>query len=1092
MNNNTSEPSEFSASKLMSDAKFYESYARFNSELDRYETWEEAVSRVMDMHRIKYADIMTPELDKLIQLSQEAYGTKQLLGAQRALQFGGKQLLRNNAKLYNCTATYLDRVEFFNEAFFLMLSGCGIGFSVQKHHIAKLPDLHYRSEEAIAFTVEDSIEGWADAVGTLMSSFFVSGGDDKYRGKKIYFDLSKIRPKGAEISGGFKAPGPEPLRKALDKIETLIKRDIEDGQTRMSSISAYDITMHIADAVISGGVRRAASICLFSKDDIDMITAKTGSWFIDNPQRGRSNNSAVLLRDDTSAEEFASIMESVQHSGEPGFVWTDDLEILFNPCVTGACSVMTSEGPRKVDDLIGKQFNAVVDGKEYPTTSKGFWKTGNKDVFKLTLNDGSNLKLTDNHKVNTLRGWVEIKDLISSDSVILHNHKSYSWGSTDSSNNEIGWLLGNLVGDGTFDKNSAILKYWGEETYLINIAKKYLNKHCKTYKEFNSDNSKDIVLTSSAELKRIAGNYGILPKDKAPNHKLEEESSTFYSGYLSGLFDADGSVQGNQQKGVSVRLTQNNLDILEQVQRMLLRLGIKSKIFKNRRAEGYYKLPDGNGKYREYLCKTVHDLIISNESLFKYNEIIGFKNNSKHNILNKLLSLYVRKPNKDKFYSQVDSIEYIGNEPVYDVTVPGPEAFDANGLYVHNCVEVGMYGYDDEGKSGWQMCNLVEINGGLSVTKEIFFEQCKNASIIATLQAGYTDFGYLTVTTKNIVDREALIGVGITGWMNNHEILFDKEIQREGAEIVKHWNKKIAEMIGINQAARTTVVKPSGNASVLLGTSSGIHGEHSKQYIRHVQMNKEAEVAQLLHKTNSQMSEESVWSQGSDYVFAFPIVPPSNSIYKSDLLGIKQLEYVKNAQENWIEHGTNYDLCVKPFLRHNVSNTITVDDWKEVEDYIFNNRHSLCGVSLLPAAGDKAYPQAPFTEIFTMNEIADKYGTEAMFSSGLIEAGLLAFDNNLWNATSTALGYGEELTEEHSHLLKRDFVRRFDKFSNHFDSKEDCSNCLKDVYNLHKWWRIQNSIHDISWEHELSEKKFIDIDTLGSQGCSGGDCSVEF
>jgi ribonucleoside-diphosphate reductase alpha chain len=730
---------EINASTLMSDAKFYESYARFDGAENRYETWNEAVDRVMNMHRIHYNNVMTPELERLIQYSQDAYRSKQLLGAQRALQFGGEQLLRNNAKLYNCTATYLDRVDFFKEALFLMLSGCGIGFSVQTQHISKLPSIKVRTKSAKTFVVPDSIEGWSSAVGALMSSYFISGGDKEYRGHKIYFDLNKIRPKGAEISGGFKAPGPEPLRIALTKIERMLEDELTNNRTTLRSIIAYDITMFLADAVISGGVRRAASICLFSKDDEEMITAKTGSWFIDNPQRGRSNNSAVLLRQDTTKEEFNNIIKSVKEYGEPGFVWTDDLEILFNPCV-----------------------------------------------------------------------------------------------------------------------------------------------------------------------------------------------------------------------------------------------------------------------------------------------------------------------------------------------------------------EVGMYAYDENGESGWQMCNLSEINGSMSNTPEEFYKQCKAASILGTLQAGYTDFEYLTKATKNIVDREALIGVGITGWMNNPDVLFDKEVQQKGAAVVKKWNKIVADMIGINQAARTTVVKPSGNASVILGTASGIHGEHSPRYLRHVQMNKETEVAKLLAKTNPILCQDSVWSQGTDYVIAFPIVSKPGSIYKKDLLGVKQLEYVKNAQENWIEYGTNPELCVKPYLRHNVSNTITVDDWDEVEDYIFTNRNSLCGVSLLPKSGDKAFPQAPFTEVLTMEEITAKYGTVSMFSSGLIEAGLNAFNNNLWTALDTAQGYGEILEDTHEHLLKRDFVRRFNNFAKKFTDEIECSNCLKDVYNLHKWWKIQDNIHIIDWIKELDKKEFVDIDTLGSQGCVGNQCEINF
>ena len=276
-----------STSQLMSDAKFYESYARYDHSLGRYETWDEAVSRVMNMHRTKYAHRMTPELSSLIDYAQAAYSNKLILGAQRALQFGGDQLLAKNAKMYNCTASYLDRPEMFNQLFWLMLCGCGVGFSVQRHHIANLPPIARRTKSPRQIVVDDSIEGWADAVGSLMQSFFVT--DHPMSGRKISFDLTQIRPQGAFISGGFKAPGPDPLRKALDKIERLIVQELDAGATHLRTIVAYDIVMHIADAVISGGVRRAATICLFSHDDQDMITAKTGDWFVSNPQRGRKH-----------------------------------------------------------------------------------------------------------------------------------------------------------------------------------------------------------------------------------------------------------------------------------------------------------------------------------------------------------------------------------------------------------------------------------------------------------------------------------------------------------------------------------------------------------------------------------------------------------------------------------------------------------------------------------------------------------------------------------------------------------------------------------------------------------------------------------
>lgn len=321
---------EVSASKLMSDAKFYGDYSRYREDEGRYESWAESVSRVMRMHEKKYADKMTPELAAYIVEIEQAYASKLFAGAQRALQFGGDQLLRKNAKMFNCVSSYVDRPAFFGEYMWLLLCGAGAGFSVQRHHMAKLPAIGPRNKSVKKFVVPDSIEGWAKAFDVLFSSFFVGGGKHpEYERHPVWFDLTEIRPKGAEISGGFKAPGPEPLQIALTKVELLLSK-VKAG-TQLRPIEAYDAAMYMADAVISGGVRRSATICLFSKDDEEMVKAKTGSWFVDNPQRGRSNNSVMLLRDELTFEEFQTIMKSVEHSGEPGFIFTDSLEFTFNP-----------------------------------------------------------------------------------------------------------------------------------------------------------------------------------------------------------------------------------------------------------------------------------------------------------------------------------------------------------------------------------------------------------------------------------------------------------------------------------------------------------------------------------------------------------------------------------------------------------------------------------------------------------------------------------------------------------------------------------------------------------------------------------------
>lgn len=731
--------------RMLADARFFMGYSRWDENSGHYETWADSVSRVMGMHREKYADKLTPELVALMDEAAAAYGNQDILGAQRALQFGGAQLRKHEARMYNCASSYVDRAEFFQECMYLLLCGCGVGFSVQRHHVAHLPMLVKRTgTSAKVFQIPDSIEGWADAFGVLLSSYFEDNSPfPEYKGHPVLFDFSQIRPKGAKISGGFKAPGPDGLREALLKCEQLIERTLNGADSAaMRSIVAYDFVMFMSDAVLSGGVRRSATICLFDKDDEEMLTAKTGNWFETNPQRGRSNNSAVLVRQELTRAEWAKIMANVRDFGEPGFIFTDSKEFTYNPCV-----------------------------------------------------------------------------------------------------------------------------------------------------------------------------------------------------------------------------------------------------------------------------------------------------------------------------------------------------------------EIGKMPRTEDGRSGFQFCNLVEINGLRAVNAETFFKQCRAAAIMATLQAGYTDFKYVSSATREITEREALIGVSITGWMNNPEVLFDPETLKEGAEIVKATNKMVAKLIDINPSARSTCAKPAGNASAILGSASGVHGEHSPRYFRNVQMNKDDEVAKLIMAINPSMVEESVWSNNkTDIVVSFPVETKSGSKYKRDLYGVKQLEYVKIAQQYWVEHGTDESLCTDKRLRHNVSNTISVDNWGEVEEYLYQNRQWFAGVSLLSATGDRDYAQAPFTEVLTADEVLEQYGEASLFASGLIVDGLHAFDD-LWSACRTAMGFGLALSDDDSnHLLMRDWVRRFKKFAaNYFGGDlQRTSYCLKDVYNLHKWTRLTRQMHVIDFADALAKRADVDASTLGAQACAGGVCEVNF
>jgi len=731
-----------SALNELQNYTFVSKYARWIEKENRRETWKEAVDRVKSMMHTQYSD---KNVSEDIDWAYELMFKKKVLGSQRALQFGGEPILKRHAKIYNCTSSYCDRLRFFQECFWLLLCGSGTGFSVQKHHVAKLPNLSLNKKDkkkGVKYKIEDSIEGWADALGVLLSSYFNKPAEERFREYKdqyIVFDYSNIREKGAQLSSGVgKAPGFEPLQKGLEKIRELLESCLESKQKKLRPIDAYDIIMHSSDAVLSGGVRRSASLALFSANDDEMAKAKTGNWYVDNPQRARSNNSALLLKDDTTYEQFAELMESVKEFGEPGFIWSDSTEMTFNPCV-----------------------------------------------------------------------------------------------------------------------------------------------------------------------------------------------------------------------------------------------------------------------------------------------------------------------------------------------------------------EVGMWPVDEKtGKSGWQGCNLSTINCSSVVDEEDFYERCKAAAVIGTLQAGFTNLEYLGATTNAIFEREALLGVSLTGIMEKHELVLTEKVLKKGAKIAVDTNKELAKKITINQAARVTCLKPEGTSSSMLGTSSGIHPHHAKRYIRHVQANI-LEPPYLYFKSyNPQACEKSSWSANdTDEVVKFPIEVPDGSKLKNQLPAVEMLGVVKDAQRNWVHSGKNRSLCTQDFLSHNVSNTVTVqpDEWEAVTKFIYNNRKFFAGISLIPQSGDKDYPQAPFTTVYTSREIVKEYGDAGLWCSGLIELGLNAFNNNLWAACDyITLNQDSEKDSEDKKLFAIK-MRRFSK--KYFDDDyRRLTYCMKDVYN----WKIYTDLCGSFSKVDYTQLLETEDNTVGIEeiSCAGGACLI--
>lgn len=738
----------------LQDYVFTSKYSRYLPQKKRRETFAEAAHRVVEMHR-EHFKRSGKAVDDLLEEVETAMQGRLVLGSQRALQFGGEPILNKHARIYNCTTSYCDRPKFFQEALWLLLCGCGVGFSVQPHHIRQLPAISRPSGKNKSYLIEDSIEGWSDALGVLLSTYFNSDQPfPEHAGHIIEFDYSQIRPKGSEISGGCgRAPGPEPLQRSLDLIKALLDRCIDNSQEYLRPIDAYDILMHASDAVLSGGVRRSATICMFSPNDEEMAKAKTGNWFIENPQRARSNNSAMLIRNETSREQFDGLMQSVREFGEPGFVWADDRDVTYNPCV-----------------------------------------------------------------------------------------------------------------------------------------------------------------------------------------------------------------------------------------------------------------------------------------------------------------------------------------------------------------EIGLYPQID-GQSGWAFCNLCEINVGGIKDEEEFAKATRAAAILGTFQADYTDFEYLGDVSKRIAQREALLGVSMTGMMENPDLAFDPEIQKRMARLILDVNEEVAERIGVNPAARCTCVKPAGTTSCIFGTSSGIHPHHARRYFRRAQANEDEAIAQYFKLHNEHAVEKSVWNpNGTDVVITFCIEAKEKARVKKEMSAVDLLEHVKLTKSNWIDAGKRDDKCVKPWLSHNVSNTITVRDheWDEVADYIYENRDSFAGISLLPDGGDLDYPQAPFAEVWTCDEIVANYGVGAIMSSGLIVDGMKVFDDNLWAACDCALGRGEDLDAPVDPSLpirvfeaitavnegKKDWVRRARKFARNYFNGDvlKMTRCLKRVHNCKLWEDLQREY--VKVDYELLQEERDNTTLEETIACAGGKCEV--
>lgn len=574
--------------EILSNITVFTKYAKYKPELERRETWEEIVWRNLLMHVEKYPELST----EIYNTYMDFVMPKKVLPSMRSLQFGGSPIVKAPNRVFNCAYLPAEKTSAFQEVMFLLLGGSGAGYSVQRRHVDKLPPLQGPDYRERRFLVGDSIEGWADAVKVLVEAYF-------YGKIKPVFDFSDIRPKGAElVTSGGKAPGPEPLRVCLNELEALLERTLKarGRGTQLKPIEVHDMMCYIADAVLAGGIRRAALICLFDRDDESMLNAKAGPWWEDNPQRGRANNSAVLPRGEVSREEFHELMQAVEDSGagEPGVYWTNDVDWGTNPC-----------------------------------------------------------------------------------------------------------------------------------------------------------------------------------------------------------------------------------------------------------------------------C------------------------------------------------------------------------------------EIGLRPY--------QFCNLTEINASDIHGQQDLEDRAKAAAFIGTLQAGYTDFHYLNPEWKVSTEKDALIGVGMTGIASGAVLSLDLS---KASRAVLAENARVAKIIGINEAARTTTVKPSGTSSLVAGSSSGIHAWHNDFYIRRMRLGKNESIYQYLADNHPELVEDENFRPDTQAVVSVPQRAPEGSIVRTESMQ-NLLDRVSRFNNEWVRTGHR-----KGKNSHNVSCTISVQDWEwsKLTEWMWDKRDEYNGISVLPYMGG-TYQQAPFEDI---------------------------------------------------------------------------------------------------------------------------------
>jgi ribonucleoside-diphosphate reductase alpha chain len=720
--------------------------------------------------------------------------------------------------------------------------------------------------------VDDSLESIFDAV-KHQALIHQSGGGTG-------FSFSHLRPRNDRVaSTSGVASGPVSFMRVFNMATEVIKqggtrRGANMGILRVDHpdilefITAKQHPAELTNFNISVGITDAFMRALERGQAYSLINPRTGR------AAGRLQAAAV----------FDRLVGAAWSTGEPGIVFLDTINAKnptphigriesTNPCITADTWVQTADGPRQVRNLIGTPFTAIVNGEPHASGPEGFFRTGTRPVVLLRTREGYTLRLTPDHRIRRIARrtrytetleWCTAGAIKPDDFIRLNDHRLASlW--KGSYTREQGYLLGLLVGDGTLQSDKAVVSVWrtagpgvaGIMQEALRCA--YTLPHRRDFQGWIDVPGRQESRLALGALRSLALECGMAPGRKPITPQIEQGSGEFCAGFLRGLFDADGSVQGTQANGVSVRLSQIDLPRLQAAQRMLLRFGIASTIYTNRRRSGLRNLPAGKGGRKAYRIRNQHELVVAGDNLSRFQEIVGFCDSAKSTRLSNLLGAYTRTLNRERFTARVESIVADGVEDVFDVRIPDLQAFDANGLIAHNCGEQPLLAYES--------CTLGSINlahfvAGRVGKARIEFDRLAGAVHLAVR---FLD-NVLDMNHYPLPDIEAItkgnrkIGLGVMGFADlliALDIPYDtKEALATGERVMKFIrdqgcaaSAELARERGVFpnfkgsrlesdkrrlRNATVTTVAPTGTISIIADCSPGIEPLYGVSFTRTV------------------------------------------------------------------------------------------------------------------------------------------------------------------------------------------------------------------------------------------------------------------